>query len=69
MTIDDIKSWRKAERVRLMAARERLDGATRERFRQRIDTHLWRSFPPSAGRSVVNTTRAASGRSCASAAR
>lgn len=45
MTIDDIKSWRKAERVRLMAARERLDGATRERFRQRIDGHLWRSFP------------------------
>lgn len=45
MTADDVKSWRKAERDRLIAARERLDAATLERFRRRIDDHLWRSFP------------------------
>jgi 5-formyltetrahydrofolate cyclo-ligase len=45
MTADDLKSWRKAERNRLIAARERLDAVTLERFRQRIDAHLWRSFP------------------------
>jgi 5-formyltetrahydrofolate cyclo-ligase len=45
MTPEDLKSWRKAERDRLIAARERLDAATRDRFRQRIDAHLWRSFP------------------------
>src|SRR5262245_61203721 len=45
MTTDDVKSWRKVERARLIAARERLDAATRERFRQRIDSHLQRAFP------------------------
>ena len=45
MTADDVKTWRKAERERLIAARERLDPATREVARQRIDAHLWRSFP------------------------
>jgi len=45
MTTDEIKSWRKAERARLIAARERLDAATRERFRRRIDGHLLRAFP------------------------
>jgi 5-formyltetrahydrofolate cyclo-ligase len=45
MTADEVKSWRKAERDRLVAAREKLDAATRELFRQRIDAHLWRSFP------------------------
>src|SRR5262249_54078558 len=45
MTSDDVKAWRKAERARLIAARERIDAATRERFRQRIDGHLARSFP------------------------
>ena len=45
MTADEVKSWRKAERERLIAARERLDPATREVARQRIDAHLWRSFP------------------------
>src|SRR5262245_66577408 len=45
MTADDVKSWRRAERTRLIAARERLDGATRELTRQRIDAHLWESFP------------------------
>lgn len=42
---DDVTAWRKAERDRLIAARERLDAATLEGWRQRIDAHLWRSFP------------------------
>jgi 5-formyltetrahydrofolate cyclo-ligase len=45
MNADDVKSWRKSERARLIAARENLDAATLELFRQRIDAHLWRSFP------------------------
>ena len=45
MTVDEVKSWRKAERNRLIAARERLDAATLELFGRRIDAHLWRSFP------------------------
>src|SRR4030095_16473711 len=45
MTADDVKSWRKAERERLIATRENLDAATLALFRQRIDAHLWRSFP------------------------
>jgi 5-formyltetrahydrofolate cyclo-ligase len=45
MTADDVKSWRKAERARLIAARESLDATTLALWRQRIDAHLWRSFP------------------------
>jgi 5-formyltetrahydrofolate cyclo-ligase len=45
MTGDELKSWRKAERQRLIAARESVDASTFELFRQRIDAHLWRSFP------------------------
>jgi 5-formyltetrahydrofolate cyclo-ligase len=45
MTADELKSWRKAERDRLIAARESLDAATLELFRRRIDAYLWRSFP------------------------
>jgi len=45
MTADELKSWRKAERARLIAAREALDAAALARLRQRIDGHLWRSFP------------------------
>jgi 5-formyltetrahydrofolate cyclo-ligase len=45
MTVDELKSWRKAERDRLIAARESLDAPTLERFRQRLDAHLWRAFP------------------------
>ena len=45
MSPDELKSWRKGERVRLIAAREGIDAATLERFRQRLDRHLWRSFP------------------------
>ena len=45
MTAEQLKSWRKAERARLIAARETLDAATLEHLRQRIDAHLERSFP------------------------
>ena len=45
MTAADVSSWRKAERGRLIAAREELDAATRQLFGQRIDAYLWRSFP------------------------
>jgi len=42
---DELKSWRKTERTRLIAARAALDHATLERYRQAIDAHLERSFP------------------------
>lgn len=45
MTSDELRTWRTAERERLIAARERLDPATLEDFRRRIDAHLERSFP------------------------
>jgi 5-formyltetrahydrofolate cyclo-ligase len=45
MIADELKSWRKAERERLIAVRENLDAATLALFRQRIDAHLWGSFP------------------------
>lgn len=45
MTAEELKSWRRAERQRLIAAREGLDASTIERFRRCIDTHLERSFP------------------------
>lgn len=49
----DLASWRKSERARLIAARERLDAATLERFRRRIDSHLLRSFPGLASATVA----------------
>jgi 5-formyltetrahydrofolate cyclo-ligase len=45
MTPDALKSWRKSERSRLIAARAALDAETLERFRLRMDVHLQRSFP------------------------
>ncbi len=45
MTPPELKAWRKAERERLIGERERLDHATLERWRRRIDSHLERSFP------------------------
>jgi 5-formyltetrahydrofolate cyclo-ligase len=45
MTADDVKAWRKAERARLIAARESLDAAKLDIFRRRIDAHLRRAFP------------------------
>ena len=45
MNADELRNWRKGERARLIAARERLDAATLELFRRRIDAHLERSLP------------------------
>ena len=45
MNSDELKSWRKNERTRLIAARTALDAAMLERFRLRIDAHLERAFP------------------------
>src|SRR5260370_606054 len=42
---DELRSWRKTERTRLIAARAALDHATVKRYRQAIDAHLGRSFP------------------------
>jgi len=41
----DLRTWRTAERARLIGLRERLDPATLERHRHRIDATLERSFP------------------------
>ncbi|MEK6243609.1 MAG: 5-formyltetrahydrofolate cyclo-ligase [Pseudomonadota bacterium] len=40
-----MKTWRKAERQSLIAAREALDAATLEQYRQKIGAHIARSFP------------------------
>ena len=40
-----LKTWRKAERERLIAARLAMPGATLDAWRQRIDCYLERSFP------------------------
>ena len=53
MTSDELKTWRAAERERLIGERERLDPATLERFRRRIDAHLERSFPGLAAAKVA----------------
>ena len=45
MTPDELTSWRKVERARLLDAREALDAATIEGLRQRIDAHLESAFP------------------------
>ena len=40
-----LRTWRKAERERLIAAREALPASTLDAFRQRMDTYLELSFP------------------------
>ena len=45
MHADQLTSWRKSERERLVAARAALDHDTRDEYRQAIDAHLERSFP------------------------
>ena len=45
MKSDELKAWRKAERERLITAREALGAATLEQFRRQIDSHLELSFP------------------------
>jgi 5-formyltetrahydrofolate cyclo-ligase len=53
MSSDDLKAWRAAARQRLIGERERLDPATLERFRRRIDAHLERAFPGLAAATVA----------------
>lgn len=53
MTYDEFRTWRASERERLIAARERLDPATLESLRRRIDGHLERSFPGLAAATVA----------------
>ncbi len=45
MSPEELKAWRKAERARLMAARECTDAATLAEWRVRIDAALEASFP------------------------
>ena len=45
MTADELKTWRKAERARLIEARAALGATTLEQYRRRIDAHITRSFP------------------------
>lgn len=52
MTGELLKAWRKAERARLIAAREALDATALEAARVAIDAHLERAFPQ-LGRGVV----------------
>jgi 5-formyltetrahydrofolate cyclo-ligase len=49
----DLASWRRSERERLIGARERLNAATLEQFRRRIDAHLTSSFPGLATATVA----------------
>lgn len=53
MNPDELKAWRKAERGRLIAAREVLDAATLERLRHRLDAHLRHSFPALASATLA----------------
>lgn len=45
MSPDELKAWRKAERTRLVAAREALDAQAVDARRRQIDAHLERAFP------------------------
>ena len=45
MQAEELKAWRKAERQRLLAAREALDERAVDGFRRAIDSHLERGFP------------------------
>lgn len=46
---DELKRWRSAERKRLVAAREALDGEALDALRERIDQHLTVGFPGLSG--------------------
>lgn len=52
MSPEELKAWRKAERARLIAAREAVDAATLAQWRLAIDARLERAFPDLA-RGVV----------------
>jgi 5,10-methenyltetrahydrofolate synthetase len=45
MSPTNVQTWRKAERARLIAAREAVDAATLDSWRRAIDAHLERGFP------------------------
>jgi 5,10-methenyltetrahydrofolate synthetase len=45
MRSEELKAWRKAERERLIAAREALDAHAVDALRRQIDAHLERAFP------------------------
>jgi 5,10-methenyltetrahydrofolate synthetase len=45
MTPDDLRQWRKAERARLIAAREAVAAPMLEAWRLNMDAHLERAFP------------------------
>src|SRR5881394_1933808 len=45
MQAEQLKTWRKSERTRLIAARVALDATQLERLRLRMDAHLERAFP------------------------
>ncbi len=49
----ELRAWRRAERERLLAAREQLDGVALEQLRRRIDGHLARAFPGLARQAVA----------------
>jgi 5,10-methenyltetrahydrofolate synthetase len=48
-----LKSWRKAQRERLIAERLAIPHATLEAWRERMDSYLQRAFPGLAGRRVA----------------
>lgn len=45
MDVEQLKSWRKVQRERLIGARMKLDAAALERHRIAIDAHIEQSFP------------------------
>lgn len=53
MDPEELKAWRKAERERLVAAREALHAATVLEYRKRIDVRLQRAFPGLARQRVA----------------
>lgn len=53
MDISALKSWRKTERERLIAARLGIDAVTLEQWRGRMDGYLERSFPGLAKRRLA----------------
>ncbi len=53
MSSDELKAWRKAERNRLVVAREALDAHALDAHRRQIDAHLERTFPELKGIAVA----------------
>ena len=53
MDSQELKTWRKATRERLVAARMAVASADIERWRRRIDAYVERSFPGLAGRRLA----------------